>query len=980
MPNGRRLALLPGSVWVQRTWFSLFALMVMLLKPSRTLASRPGRVFMLDRRSQVSGTAPEPQQPPLHASRNSSSGKEAPHAVIGESSIPSEGREERPAASQMYNVKDQAHVKESPRDVFVDRRRILAGDQAASSSGELHGKTAAAQPTKGLVQTTTVPIAATTTGLAAYPTTADAAQSGATEAPVAPPPAGTTAATTSNESQDYYYDYYDGQQPVAPTPAGTTAATTSNEPSQTSTTMFPPTTSPKEAPQMAPAEAVTTTMFPPTTASLQTPSPALASATTTMFPAVTTTTVAATPITVTNTTMFPPTTMTTAVPQAAVGTTTMFPPTTAATEAPNLAVSSSTMFAPTTQPATEEQTVQPSTSMFPRTTTSPQAPRPAVGKTTMFPPTTATAVKTTSKHADTTMFPATTTLPQAPAPLLRNTTMFPPSTQAAAQTTTTLPDTTMFPRTTTTVRDAKAETFSSNTTMFPPSTTSGNPRNSSTFRATTSLFPATTTLERNPGNVVPNTTLSDTTVFPPTTTSQKARNTTSEPTTTFQLGPTTTIALGPDGLPLTTTTTTSSWTAVFNVTTAFVGGPNATLPPCDDTGIAAAAASEFAKVCGDEADSGICRCDGTVYFGRKYVEGTRRERTLRETAQDPLKVKTVAGSIGCNAKDFEADPAPHVEKHCFCDTQCFCTGGVLYGEACVEDAEFGWWCYVMPGCPSAVAGWLGNWSTSPCRDFTAADKKATAHEQDVVQAETQSEQEAQGDYEAAADWEDELEEANVDDRLGTPENMTYTQDPCECIVSWDYHAGIYQGCGAQTEDRPNSTWCFVKGGSQCASALDDPEMEAGEERKWKYCDVADAQTKALLKELQAAVEPLLPRRTRVQFTNLLVVPVNMTWAHSDGSVRTSYYISGDPSWSLHLQPTQSVTVLARCGQLWSARDHVHGFELERFFVPTDPAELTGTTSFDVGRATPLHRAKSTARTSRSLSLREDDEADADMEQ
>merc|ERR1711920_713467 len=97
------------------------------------------------------------------------------------------------------------------------------------------------------------------------------------------------------------------------------------------------------------------------------------------------------------------------------------------------------------------------------------------------------------------------------------------------------------------------------------------------------------------------------------------------------------------------------------------------------------------------------------------------------------------------------------------------------------------------------------------------------------------------------------------------------------------------------------------------------------------------------------------KRTRVKFSNDMAFPISLTWVNSNGEHMKSFY-SASGSWTLDLAPQQTVTVMARVGQLWVAKDK-DGNEVERFLVPTDPHELRETTFFEVGMRTTLHRPR-----------------------
>merc|ERR1719387_3167423 len=97
------------------------------------------------------------------------------------------------------------------------------------------------------------------------------------------------------------------------------------------------------------------------------------------------------------------------------------------------------------------------------------------------------------------------------------------------------------------------------------------------------------------------------------------------------------------------------------------------------------------------------------------------------------------------------------------------------------------------------------------------------------------------------------------------------------------------------------------------------------------------------------------KRTRVKFSNDMAFPVSLEWVSSSGDHMKSFY-SASGTWTLDLAPQQTVTVMARVGQLWIAKDK-DGNEIERFLVPTNPAQLRETTLFEVGRHTFLHRPR-----------------------
>merc|ERR1712196_462858 len=56
------------------------------------------------------------------------------------------------------------------------------------------------------------------------------------------------------------------------------------------------------------------------------------------------------------------------------------------------------------------------------------------------------------------------------------------------------------------------------------------------------------------------------------------------------------------------------------------------------------------------------------------------------------------------------------------------------------------------------------------------------------------------------------------------------------MASWEYQGEEYEGC-SETPDWKGHDWCYVKGGDQCATALDS--VHDGEERKYRECEEAN---------------------------------------------------------------------------------------------------------------------------------------------
>jgi len=56
--------------------------------------------------------------------------------------------------------------------------------------------------------------------------------------------------------------------------------------------------------------------------------------------------------------------------------------------------------------------------------------------------------------------------------------------------------------------------------------------------------------------------------------------------------------------------------------------------------------------------------------------------------------------------------------------------------------------------------------------------------------------------------------------------------PCKCLSNWNYAGAMYDGC-AETPDWAGHKWCYVQGGSSCASAV--ASAVVGEDKKYIEC-------------------------------------------------------------------------------------------------------------------------------------------------
>ena len=110
-------------------------------------------------------------------------------------------------------------------------------------------------------------------------------------------------------------------------------------------------------------------------------------------------------------------------------------------------------------------------------------------------------------------------------------------------------------------------------------------------------------------------------------------------------------------------------------------------------------ATGTAQHCADEG--GTCKCEGTVYLGRKFAsDETDQTTSFEQLIADNHATRFVSGEIECRAAHIASDgsdPLPYVSKYCFCKPEipalpkpgtaqycadeggtCHCDGGTVY--------------------------------------------------------------------------------------------------------------------------------------------------------------------------------------------------------------------------------------------------------------------------------------------------------------
>lgn len=106
------------------------------------------------------------------------------------------------------------------------------------------------------------------------------------------------------------------------------------------------------------------------------------------------------------------------------------------------------------------------------------------------------------------------------------------------------------------------------------------------------------------------------------------------------------------------------------------------------------------SVCASENQ--MCQCSGTVYYGRRYINGRPGSGTttsLEQMRTSGFKSRSVSGSVSCSNGGMGGDPLSGFYKHCICDSgssndgtsssasvcaqgegaNCQCDGTVYYG-------------------------------------------------------------------------------------------------------------------------------------------------------------------------------------------------------------------------------------------------------------------------------------------------------------
>jgi len=84
------------------------------------------------------------------------------------------------------------------------------------------------------------------------------------------------------------------------------------------------------------------------------------------------------------------------------------------------------------------------------------------------------------------------------------------------------------------------------------------------------------------------------------------------------------------------------------------------------SGYAAVSADQRANICAKEG--GLCRCSGTVFYGRRYARDGGLSNLVTMTA-DAYKAKIVDGHVPCVSGEFGGDPQAIYSKHCLCRTR-----------------------------------------------------------------------------------------------------------------------------------------------------------------------------------------------------------------------------------------------------------------------------------------------------------------------